>query len=113
MSSIQGLLANITLKNGEKYTGVLSGNSLDPAEMRYVFKMVRRVQTAGDQQVNGVSEAADDYVGVGDNHVMTFDIGDVADLCVGNVVLDKSQVKPQNGIFQVHPKQFTINSHSC
>lgn len=98
LANLAGLLANITLKNGEKYTGVFSGTSLDPAEVRYVFKMVRRVQTAGDQQVNGVSEAAEDYVGVGDNHVMTFDIGDVADLCVGNVVLDKSQVKPQNGL---------------
>lgn len=113
MSSIQGHLANITLKNGEKYTGVFSGSFFDPAEMRYVFKMVKRVQTAGDQQVNGVNEAADDYVGVGDNHVMTFDIGDIADLCVRNVVLDKNQAKPQNGIFQVHLKQFTIGSHSC
>jgi PAB1-binding protein PBP1 len=65
--------------------------------MRYVFKMVKRVQTTGDQQVNGASEPSDDYVGVGDNHVMTCDIGDVAHLSVANVVLDKTRARPQNG----------------
>lgn len=95
--SLQGLPGNITLKNGEKYTGVLSGTSLDPTEMRYVFKMVKRVQPAGDAQVNGASEISDDYVGVGDTHVMSFDIGDVAHFHVANVVLDKAQAKAQNG----------------
>ena len=41
------------MKNGEKYTGVLSGTSLDPTEMRYVFKMVKKVRAAGDAQEIG------------------------------------------------------------
>ena len=87
------------MKNGEKYTGVLSGTSLDPTEMRYVFKMVKRVQPAGDAQTNGTGEASDDYIGVGDTHVMSFDIGDVADFHVNHVLLDnKSQSKVQNGM---------------
>jgi len=87
------------LKNGEKYTGVLSGTSLDPTEMRYVFKMVKRVQPAADAQTNGTAEASDDYIGVGDTHVMSFDIGDVADFHVDHVLLDnKSQSKTQNGM---------------
>ncbi|KAF2809728.1 uncharacterized protein BDZ99DRAFT_388593 [Mytilinidion resinicola] len=98
LASLTGLPTNFTLKNGEKYTGVFSGTSLDPSEMRYVFKMVKRVQTTGDQQVNGASEISDDYVGVGDNHVMTCDIGDVAHLNVANVVLDKTRARPQNGV---------------
>lgn len=85
------------MKNGEKYTGVLSGTSLDPTEMRYVFKMVKRVHSVGDIQVNGASDTFDEYIGIGDNHVMAFDIGDVADLSVANVVLDKSQARAQNG----------------
>lgn len=95
----QGLPGNITLKNGEKYTGVLSGTSLDPTEMRYVFKMVKKVQPAGDAQVNGTIDVSDDYVGVGDNHVMAFDMSDVADFHVNNVILDKTQAKGRNGMF--------------
>lgn len=76
---------------------MLSGTSLDPTEMRYVFKMVKRIQPASDAQVNGTSEVSDEYVGVGDSHVMSFDIGDVAQFSVTNVVLDKSQSKAHNG----------------
>ncbi|KAF2740625.1 hypothetical protein EJ04DRAFT_424491 [Polyplosphaeria fusca] len=95
LAQLSGRPGNITLKNGEKYTGVLSGTSLDPSEMRYVFKMVKRVQAA-DSQVNGATDISDDYVGVGDYHVMSFDIGDVADFNVSGVTLDKPQTKNQN-----------------
>ena len=87
------------MKNGEKYTGVLSGTNLDPTEMRYVFKMVKKVQGANDLQTNGTSDASDDYIGTGDDHVMIFDMGDVADFSVSAVVLDKSHSKGQNGWF--------------
>jgi hypothetical protein len=96
---LQGLPGNITLKNGEKYTGVLSGTSLDPTEMRYVFKMVKKVQAAVDAPVNGTVETSEDYIGVGDNHVMAFDMNDVAEFHVNNVVLNKAQGKGQNGRF--------------
>jgi hypothetical protein len=85
------------LKNGEKYSGVLSGTSLDPSELRYVFKMVKKLLPAANAQTNGTGEASDDYVGVGDYHVMSFDMSDVADFSVNNVVLDKSQAKGANG----------------
>ena len=75
----------------------MSGTALDPTEMRYVFKMVKKVQATGEAQANGVVETSDDYIGVGDNHVMTFDMSDVADFHVNNVVLDKTQSKGQNG----------------
>ncbi|KAF1839213.1 hypothetical protein BDW02DRAFT_487487 [Decorospora gaudefroyi] len=97
LANLTGLPGIITLKNGDKYSGVLSGTSLDPSELRYVFKMVKKLLPANNAQSNGSGEASDDYVGVGDYHVMSFDMSDVADFNVNNVVLDKSQTKGQNG----------------
>jgi hypothetical protein len=59
--------------------------------------MVKRLLPAANAQTNGSGDASDDYVGVGDYHVMSFDMSDVADFNVNNVVLDKSQAKAQNG----------------
>jgi hypothetical protein len=78
---------------------VLSGTSLDPTELRYVFKMVKKLLPANNLQTNGAGEVSDDYVGAGDYHVMSFDMSDVADFSVNNVVLDKSQTKGQNGMY--------------
>ncbi|KAF1942358.1 hypothetical protein EJ02DRAFT_502904 [Clathrospora elynae] len=97
LANLTGLPATITLKNGEKYSGVLSGTSLDPTELRYVFKMVKRLLPASNAQTNGTGEASGDYIGSGDYHVMSFDMSDVADFNVNNVVLDKSQAKVQHG----------------
>ncbi|KAI1534463.1 SM-ATX domain containing protein [Pyrenophora tritici-repentis] len=98
LANLTGLPGIITLKNGEKYSGVLSGTSLDPSELRYVFKMVKKLMPATSAQTNGAAEASEDYVGKGDYHVMSFDMSDVADFNVNNVVLDKSQAKTQNGM---------------
>ena len=68
--------------------------------MRYVFKMVKKVQAAADAPVNGTVETSEDYIGVGDNHVMAFDMSDVAEFHVSNVVLNKGQSKGQNGAFE-------------
>lgn len=76
---------------------MLSGTSLDPSELRYVFKMVKKLLPAANAQTNGSGHASDDYVGVGDYHVLSFDMSDVADFNVNNVVLDKSQAKAPNG----------------
>lgn len=77
---------------------MLSGTNLDPSEMRYVFKMVKKVQGANDTQVNGGGDTSDDYIGSGEDHVMIFDMGDVADFHVNSVVLDKANSKGQNGM---------------
>lgn len=60
--------------------------------------MVKKLLPATNAQTNGAAEVSDDYVGVGDYHVMAFDMSDVADFNVPNVVLDKSQAKGQNGM---------------
>lgn len=58
--------------------------------------MVKKLVPAANAPTNGTSEP-DNYVGTGDTHVMSFDMADVADFNVNNVVLDKSQAKGQNG----------------
>ncbi|KAF1928540.1 uncharacterized protein M421DRAFT_148530 [Didymella exigua CBS 183.55] len=95
LANLTGLPGTITLKNGAKYSGVLSGTSLDPSELRYVFKMVKQLQPADSAQPNGPT--ADEYAGQGESYVMSFDMSDVADFNVNNVMLDKTQAKGQNG----------------
>jgi len=58
--------------------------------------MVKKLVPSAHAHTNGTSEP-DSYVGTGDTHVMSFDMADVADFNVNNVVLDKSQSKGQNG----------------
>jgi hypothetical protein len=59
--------------------------------------MVKKLLPPTNAQTNGSGDVSDDYVGSGDYHVMSFDIGDVADFTVNNVVLDKSHAKATNG----------------
>ncbi|KAF2742455.1 hypothetical protein M011DRAFT_266920 [Sporormia fimetaria CBS 119925] len=98
LASLTGHVGHITLKNGEQYTGVLSGSALDPTNTKYVFKMVKRVHPTGEAQPNGTSEASGEYVGEGDSHVRAFDVADVAQYSVPQVALDKSPGKHQNGV---------------
>lgn len=77
---------------------MLSGTSLDPNEIRYVFKMAKRIRSAGEASTNGAGSFSDDYIGSGDHHVMAFDVHDVADFYIPNVVFDGSQTKAQNGM---------------
>jgi hypothetical protein len=63
--------------------------------------MVKKLLPASSTQTNGASQLSDDYVGSGDYHVMSFDMSDVADFNVNNVVLDKSQPRGQNGMNQI------------
>lgn len=57
--------------------------------------MVRQLQPADNAQANG--QPSDEYAGQGDSHVKSFDMSDVADFNVNNVILDKTQAKAQNG----------------
>jgi len=62
--------------------------------------MVKKLVPSAHAHTNGTSEP-DSYVGTGDTHVMSFDMADVADFNVNNVVLDKSQSKGQNGTMEL------------
>lgn len=57
------------------------------------------VQRADDNQskTNGASDVASPYLGTGIDHAMSFDIRDVADISVPNVVPAEVSVKESNG----------------
>ncbi|EOD47508.1 putative pab1 binding protein [Neofusicoccum parvum UCRNP2] len=93
-SNFVGLTATVTLKSGERFSGIFSSSSLEQQESRYTFKMVKRLPSLGGQ-VNGTSESYDEYCGVGRDHRMTFDVKDVVVLNVDNVSMDKT--KTRNG----------------
>ncbi len=87
----------MTLKNGEQFTGVFSGSSLESsAKSVYILKMVKKIKLASHQQVNGNTESSDEYIGEGEDHVMVFDVQDTADLAVANIVTANTHAT-QNG----------------
>ena len=87
----------MTLKNGEQFTGVFSGSSLESsAKSVYILKMVKKTRLASHQQTNGNTEPLDEYIGEGEDHVMVFDTQDTADLEVANVVTANAHAT-QNG----------------
>jgi hypothetical protein len=57
------------------------------------------VQRADDNQskTNGASDVVNPYLGTGIDHAMCFDIRDVADISVPNVVPAEVSVKESNG----------------
>lgn len=91
-STLQGLPATVTLKSGERFSGIFSSSSLEQQEYRYTFKMVKRLPSLGGQ-VNGTSESHDEYCGVGRDYRMTFEVKDVVVLNVDNVSMDKAKTK--------------------
>jgi len=87
----------LTLKNGEKFTGVFSGSHTDSSDKNvYTLKMVKRTRLASHQQTNGNTELPDEYAGEGDDHTMQFDVQDTAALSVANVVTANAHAT-QNG----------------
>jgi hypothetical protein len=75
--------------------------------------MVKKIQPANNAQTNGTSDVSDEYVGVGDYHVMSFDMSDVADFNVNNVILDKSHVKSHNGKSFLFDFIFSLRRAPC
>ena len=62
-----------------------------------MLKMAKKVTHRSDLHVNGTAQSASEYVGPGDDHVMMFDVHDVVDLAVADVMLSKSQPKTDKG----------------
>lgn len=60
------------------------------------MKMVKRTRLASQQQANGNTQLADDYIGEGEDHVMAFDVQETAELAVNNVVTANANAS-QNG----------------
>ena len=81
--------AVLTLKTGERFTGVFSGGSLEPnvKQHQYILKMVKRLPHTASQQArqgNGTGDSGDEFIGDGEDFTMVFDKDDTADLAVSN-----------------------------
>ena len=94
----QGLQTSVTVKNGDVFSGIFFGADVETNEPSYLLKMVQQVRSGNKSEVNGNQETLGEYIGLGDDHSMSFDIKEVADLAVDNVTLDHRE-KAQNGKF--------------
>ncbi|WPH01171.1 Hypothetical protein R9X50_00400700 [Acrodontium crateriforme] len=91
-ANIIGTDVTLTLQNGEQFTGVFSGASLDPpSKSKYVLKMTKRTRLPTHQQSNGTTELSDEYTGEGDHYTMSFDIQDTVHLEALNVTTTSNQ----------------------
>ncbi|KAJ5802426.1 uncharacterized protein N7503_004876 [Penicillium pulvis] len=95
-ASFIGLRTTITTKNGDKFTGIFSSSTLESSDSSFSLKMVQRADE-NQSKTNGASDVASPYLGTGIDHAMSFDIRDVADISVPNVVPAEVSVKESNG----------------
>ena len=76
----QGSNANVVLTNGDLYSGIFMSASFERAEPEYLLKMVQLVKRGDRNEVNGVRENGQGYLGVGQEHSMSFKMKDVVDI---------------------------------
>ncbi|KAK5276764.1 poly(A)-binding protein binding protein, partial [Cryomyces antarcticus] len=60
--------------------------------------MVKRVYLPAEQQTNGANEPSEEYIGTGEDHIVLFNVQDVADLSVSGVDIGKAEAKAANGL---------------
>jgi len=82
------------VKNGDAFSGIFFGATLESHDLVYAFKMVQKLKSG---EIDGVQASRDQYVGMGEDHSMSFDTKDVVDLAVEGVTL-LPQEKRANGI---------------
>ena len=96
----QGKQIVVTLKDGARFTGILSGVSTGSPDLGCALKWVKQVRAAtGSQEEEGSQEG---YKGGGPEKSMVFQPQDVAEIFAEKVILgDLDSAKhPQNGRFQ-------------
>lgn len=71
--------------------------------------MVQRASQENQPKTNGMSEVTSPYLGTGPDHSMAFDIKDVADIAVPNVVPAEVSAKEPNGKTSPRP----LIPHMC
>ncbi|KAL8970783.1 MAG: hypothetical protein Q9183_001361 [Haloplaca sp. 2 TL-2023] len=89
-----GLQAFITVKNGDTFSGIFYGSSLEGSESGYLLKMVQKVRSS---EANGIHENHGEYIGSGEDHAMSFELKDVVHLAVDGVNFDVHGKAP-NGV---------------
>ncbi|KAI5257089.1 hypothetical protein E4T42_01160 [Aureobasidium subglaciale] len=91
IANYTGLEVALCLKNGDKFSGIFSADSITSSDSRVILKYTRRAT----QHVNGATDQSNDYVGEGEHHVKTFGFQDVLDLSVSNLYLSAPEAKAQ------------------
>ena len=82
--------------NGDVYSGIYFGASLDTNRPAHMLKMVQQMKSVGKGESNGAHEDSFAYVGAGEDHAMSFDFKDVIDLAFEGVPFGTPE-KIQNG----------------
>jgi hypothetical protein len=78
-------MATITAKSGEVFSGVFAGATAEPNESTVLFKMVRQVSSHSKEGMNGATDSYGDYIGVGPEHTLVFNMMDVIDVAIADV----------------------------
>lgn len=84
---------NITVKDGEKFSGLFFGAVVEGHDLTLALKMVQRILS---NEVNGAQESQSQYIGAGDDHSLSFSMKDTLLLTVGGVSFP-TQDKRTNG----------------
>lgn len=92
-----GCLANITLKSHERFTGIFCAATLESTVNCVVLKMSKRLQASASDSTNGTTSNTDEYVGYGEDHVMTIDMKDIVNLEIPNATTERVQQRAVNG----------------
>ncbi|KAL9635968.1 MAG: hypothetical protein Q9164_003131 [Protoblastenia rupestris] len=95
-ANFMGLSASVTVSNGDVYSGIFFGASMDKEECKYLLKMVQQTRHGNKTEMNGVRDTMSEYIGVGDDHAMSFNARDVVDLAVEGATI-ATQEKRSNG----------------
>ncbi|KAL6715035.1 poly(A)-binding protein binding protein [Lecanora helva] len=85
LGNFMGNTATIALKNGDVFSGIFFGANMETNDPAYLLKMVQKTRPAGKAEANGVREESDGFVGVGEDHAMSFDVKDISGLTVEGV----------------------------
>lgn len=94
----QGLNASVTVRSGDVFSGIFFGASIENQDISYLLKMVQQTKAADKTDTtNGVKDTSMDYIGVGEDHSMSFEGKDVLNVAVDGVIFS-AQEKQQNGM---------------
>lgn len=84
------------MKNGEVFSGIFFGASLEGTDQAYLLKMVQKVRSNDKVEPNGSPDTCGDFIGSGEDYDMSFGTKDVVHLAVDGVSFDIRE-KAQNG----------------
>ena len=91
------MTASITVKNGDVFTGVFFGTTMENHQSAYLMKMVEQVKSGTKAESNGIQDCSGGFIGSGDDFAMSFDTKEVTDLAVEGITFDSLHKMPNGG----------------